>query len=414
MKKRYLTALLAGIVLILCAALLASCKDGPEPVDPSDTDAPAASETLPGTEAPAATDTEPETEAATEPELPFLACAAPADGETVSLLTDEMTKWISSYRKGRVDKLWDRTEKCEPVGVTLSWACQGDPLYYHVFLADNPSFTHADVYLTVSDSLFLNWLYAGTDYYWRVEATLEDPDRPGEPGEIVSTEVSRFSTLYAPRTVAVDGVSNIRDIGGKITADGEYRVKQGMIYRGAQLEGITEQGRRDMLYTMGIATELDVRDAGFKTSSLSDTINFYSFSGPWYSHAVDAEYQAALLGELRVFTDPDNYPVYFHCSLGRDRTGTLAFFLECILGMDMDDIYMDYEVTFFSDYAGYTDETKPSAMVSQQVGGMISQLKNKTGTSDVQESVVTYLTSIGMTEEELYAIRSIMLEEVKK
>ena len=412
MKKRIFALLTGALLLILCAALCASCRESGETTDTTDT-TPVETPTEAPTADPATVpETEPETEPATE--APFLEIVSPAEGETVSLLTDEMTKWVTSYKKGRVDKLWDCTEKCEPVGLTLTWACAGDPLYYHVFIADNPELAHAESYLTAQPSLFLDWLFAGTDYWWRVDAALEDPDHPGEPGEIVSTEVKHFATLYAPRTVAVEGVSNIRDIGGKITADGEYRVKQGMIYRGAQLEQITEKGRHDMLVTMGVATEVDVRDAGFKTSSLSDIINFYSFSAPWYSHAMDAEYQAALLGELRVFTDPDNYPVYFHCSLGRDRTGTLAFFLECILGMDMNDVYMDYEVTFFSDYAGYTDATKPSAMVSQQLGGLISLLKSKTGTSDMHEAVMSYLTSIGMTEEELYAIRSIMLEEVKK
>ena len=41
-------------------------------------------------------------------------------------------------------------------------------------------------------------------------------------------------------------------------------------------------------------------------------------------------------------------PVYFHCIYGADRTGTLAFLLESLLGVGENELAKDYELTSFS------------------------------------------------------------------
>ena len=41
-------------------------------------------------------------------------------------------------------------------------------------------------------------------------------------------------------------------------------------------------------------------------------------------------------------------PVFFHCSLGRDRTGTLDILLLALLGVREGDIGKAYEVTYFA------------------------------------------------------------------
>ena len=54
-------------------------------------------------------------------------------------------------------------------------------------------------------------------------------------------------------------------------------------------------------------------------------------------------------------------PVYFHCSLGRDRTGTLDILLLGLLGVREGDIGKAYEVTYFAP-VGYSvsSSEKPS------------------------------------------------------
>ena len=44
-------------------------------------------------------------------------------------------------------------------------------------------------------------------------------------------------------------------------------------------------------------------------------------------------------------------PVYFHCKTGADRTGTLAFLIESLLGVTETDKSIDFELTsFFYDF----------------------------------------------------------------
>ena len=39
--------------------------------------------------------------------------------------------------------------------------------------------------------------------------------------------------------------------------------------------------------------------------------------------------------------------VFFHCTIGTDRTGTMAYFLEGLLGVSNEDRLRDYEMTYF-------------------------------------------------------------------
>ena len=39
--------------------------------------------------------------------------------------------------------------------------------------------------------------------------------------------------------------------------------------------------------------------------------------------------------------------IYFHCKIGTDRTGTLAYFLEGLLGVSEEDRLQDYELSYF-------------------------------------------------------------------
>ena len=48
------------------------------------------------------------------------------------------------------------------------------------------------------------------------------------------------------------------------------------------------------------------------------------------------------------FTRPENYPIYFHCRGGADRTGSYAFILGALLGMSLDDLLLEYELTSLS------------------------------------------------------------------
>ncbi len=387
-------AVLFLLLLSVCAGAFGACGDGAETTAADDkTDV-----TVTETE----TQTETETEAVKERKP--VAAVYPENGAEISLLTEEMTKWVKKYKPSKLDKICDFTEKCEPVPVVLSWDNTDGALYHNVFVADNAEMKDAAVYLCNVPSLTLCDLYTGYEYYWQVVSEYEDTT--------VKSAVFSFKTLASPRTVAIDGVSNARDIGGYKTGDGK-QIKRGIVYRGADFERITEAGKNKLVKELGIKTELDLRERTNRgPSPLGDDINYVAVSGPWYDKAFINGYQNDLLNELRVFADADNYPIYFHCSLGRDRTGTLAFLLEALCGVSKDDIYMDYEVSFFSDMSGYDDSTAPSAMVNV-LDTFRQTVQNYAKGRSLSEAARAFLLELGMTEAELDAIRANLLEDAR-
>ena len=55
----------------------------------------------------------------------------------------------------------------------------------------------------------------------------------------------------------------------------------------------------------------------------------------------------ALISVMNAFINDPDYALYFHCRIGADRTGTLAYLLEGLLGVSEEDRYRDYEMTVF-------------------------------------------------------------------
>ena len=51
---------------------------------------------------------------------------------------------------------------------------------------------------------------------------------------------------------------------------------------------------------------------------------------------------------MEFLSHEENYPIYFHCRGGADRTGSYAFVLGALLGMSLDDLILDYEITSLS------------------------------------------------------------------
>ncbi|MBO4422801.1 MAG: tyrosine-protein phosphatase [Clostridia bacterium] len=326
---------------------------------------------------------------------------SPREGDVVSLLTEEMTGWLAEPTVEALTALNDHTEKCEPVPVTFCWSCEGSE-YSHLLVSEKQDMSDPRIFLCLGDTLQVEDLYPGTQYYWQVVCSCG--------GKSVRSDVGSFSTLQTPRTVCIEGVSNVRDLGGKTTVDGR-RVKYGMIYRGADFTQITDEGIRKAVDILGIKTELDLRERNpGGVSPLGENIRYISVRAPYYTNMSTAEYREDLLNEIRALTDPDNYPIYFHCSLGRDRTGTLAFIVLSLLDVSEEDIYLDYELSYFSDMGGYTDTTPPKTMISQldALKSLLAPGKNSTAT--MYKRVSKTLKKLGVTDEEIEAIRSILLE----
>lgn len=311
-----------------------------------------------------------------------------------------------------------RADEYAPKAVTLGWESKEDALYYTVKLSQKADMSDALSFVTTENALDVEDLFMGTKYYYQVIARFED--------KTIKSRIFEFTTSYLPRTIHIEGVSNTRDMGGYYTMDGTHRVRQGMVYRGGKLEDMTTPGKNKLLNILQIKTDLDMRGE-VAASPLGSGINFVNVSGPYYvgSTGIDSlnssdkanwtgTYREALLKEIKAFAKPENYPIYMHCSLGRDRTGTLAFLINALLGVGEMDLYRDYELSFFSTM-GCLDGQTPNQMVGVSFDGLYKFIKNYKAlpsTYSYADKTEKFLLDIGVTQEEIDSIRSILLEEV--
>ena len=113
----------------------------------------------------------------------------------------------------------------------------------------------------------------------------------------------------------------------------------------------------------------------------------------------------------------DNKPVYFHCSLGRDRTGTTALLILGILGVDEGDISKEYELTQFapSGYSVSTGEktrmTRLSGVDYDGAAKFLWAYGHNNGTYlPFKDCVEKYMLEIGISQEDINTFRSNMLQ----
>lgn len=247
-------------------------------------------------------------------------------------------------------------------------------------------------------SLNINNLKTGTQYFYTVIVN-------GKKYE------GLFKTATSTRFIQVDGIFNTRDIGGYVTLDGRL-VKQGMIIRGSEMDGLVEPGYRlsdegiqYMNDTFGFAYDMDLRAAnlyyGDYTSYLGNDINHKFYTAPQYGQIFSSVYKESLRQIFSDLAKPENYPMYLHCTYGADRTGTIVFLLQGVLNMPMEQMISEYQMTGFS-ISSYAD--------SENMEIIISGLQNKEGDT-LQEKIVNFLIDdVGVSFEEIESIRNILLQ----
>jgi hypothetical protein len=75
-----------------------------------------------------------------------------------------------------------------------------------------------------------------------------------------------------------------------------------------------------------------------------------------YREMFEDEHRKGIAKIMEFLSEEENYPIYFHCLGGADRTGMVAFLLRALMGEDDEDILTDYELTSLSSYAYGTGE----------------------------------------------------------
>lgn len=279
-------------------------------------------------------------------------------------------------------------------------------------------------------------LEPGAKYFWQVWSrikcsewtcsyTYPDHCPCGATKAGVKSPVAQFETSASvPRWIEIEGrTKNIRDLGGWKTADGRT-VRRGLLYRGQglndnSLAGI-DKGRNRLMVedadylknTLGIKTDLDLRSprevAGLDgVSPLGDGVKFIHVSSESYQSIFNKKGKKAMRKCFAVVSDAGNMPIYFHCIGGADRTGSLAYVLNGLLGVGKEDLERDWESTFYDRLKIPGVENPDDWRSSKYFDDGFAKYG---GEGDpLQTRIELYLEDCGVTKEEIAAFRKTML-----
>ncbi len=242
-------------------------------------------------------------------------------------------------------------------------------------------------------------LEADTKYYYRINLFPTDYCACGS-----------FKTADTIRVVNLAGVPNVRDIGNHTLTNGK-KIKQGLFYRGGELDGIFDANSK--INSTGIAvanqvfefkTEMDLRtptagsDKNHSVAGLNASYKCYNASS--YSDIFNESGKASMKNIFTDLANKDNYPVYVHCTYGFDRTGSVCFILEALLGLDIESIEKEY----------YMSRLAYPNVSTDRFDELVSGLDQYDGISTKQKAE-SYLLSAGITQEQIDSIREILTEK---
>lgn len=317
-----------------------------------------------------------------------------------NVITDEsgriVDEILNQFRsEARIDVGYPAT-----ISFTIEQSLADSISYITVEVSEDENLANSRLFtLESSDrSVDVYHLKTGTKYYYRVNAFLSNG------GDMnVRNRSGSFETDVTPRILSIDGVRNVRDIGGWMKTEDGRSIKQGLLFRGTEIDGqvepeykATADGIADMKSVLGIKSDFDLR--AYNTSNPLE-VEHKAFAIPAYEGIFkDAgkEKVKILFSEL---ANPVNYPIYMHCTHGTDRTGVMMYLLELMLGVDEESATKDYEFSSMFIRGITRDKLFP----------VITELDTYEGRS-MQEKVRAYLKSCGVTEEDMESIKAILLQ----
>lgn len=260
---------------------------------------------------------------------------------------------------------------CSPNPTTVTVMCEQDRKGNYILkweLYPEVDNTPVEIFVSDNDSSFpsnAKLITNSNDYI----AVIKNESNTVEKRKYFRIKVAGIlSEVVTNRFFEMDSIQNFRDIGGYITNDNK-RVRWGKVFRSGNFFRMTTHDSLEMS-SLGIKTIIDLRSEDMmkkhterftvaKNIRIPIAYNGYSSIS---QKVMDGRF---LRGDAIIYTqdtykdminnfgnqyaeffdylcDENNYPIAFHCYLGKDQSGLATFFLLRALDVPMDIIEDDY------------------------------------------------------------------------
>lgn len=243
------------------------------------------------------------------------------------------------------------------------------------------------------------------------------------------------SATAPDRRLPVPGTHNLRDTGGYAAAGGSTR--WGRLLRSDALHRVDEEGRA-VLRELGLGLVVDLRsdEECERDPSALDGLGHRAVRVPITSGSTASileldlaaiyaefveEHGPSLTRAVRVIATAGDTPTLVHCAAGKDRTGLVVALALSAAGVDREDVVADY-VLSEQHLAGEwldailgrirADGADLPAHVLATLGSSPAELLRHTlaAMDERHGGPVGYLRDHGMTDAELDALRSALVE----
>ena len=274
-------------------------------------------------------------------------------------------------------------------------------------IADTVAVKSYDIPCGISDFAVYN-LIPNATYYYKVCGTDFD-------NNLIVIKEGSFTTIGQVHMLKIDGLKNVRDLGGWLTPNG--KIKYGLLFRGCELDDtgvgveLTHEGKKELFDRIRIKTDIDLRtDVGNTKSPIGALVDYNCYPIQPYDTGLKDTITKGLIKSIFEKIEEKlskSNAIYFHCQGGRDRTGTLAFLILGVLGVSESDIAKDYELTEFA-YASYKADNPNTSRKFAQYVSMVSYIKTFNGVT-FNDKIISYLLSIGISQATINNIKSYMV-----
>ena len=230
----------------------------------------------------------------------------------------------------------------------------------------------------------------------------------------------------------IDGVNNVRDVGG-IPAEGG-RIRSGVLLRSGQLSGVTSAGAavlqgsiqhivdlRDGEEVAAEPTEIEGPETTHLPLFLGSVRSFFEADtslDDLYLHLLE-ESGERLVEAIRIIAAGE--PTLVHCTVGKDRTGVTVALALSAVGADREAVIADYALTEsqlpaqrsqrIAEYlrSQHPEAVHAVALATQSPAPVMRKLLEHV--DERWGSAAGYLRANGMTDAELAALKRALVEE---